>query len=202
VVRLGDVGELNAEQARQQALATVADARLGRPITPARGMTVAHAADRFLKAYRTRGKGRKIESDPEWKKNLGRLTTPHGARLLSTLTTANLQTIVDDLPRATVFLNPPFSQPLVRRFVEKFIAEVDAQRSSAGIILLNASTDTEWFHMLGERFPVCFTRGRRSFVRADGRTATQNRVGQALFYAGRRVDLFERVFAPIGLVKR
>lgn len=105
--------------------------------------------------------------------------------------------------KGRVFVNPPYEQPAVTRFCEKFIAEHQAGRMTKGIILLNASTDTAWYHMLASRFPVCHTLGRIGFLLPDGRQVDGNRVGQAFFAAGCGTD-FARVFEdtedPIGIV--
>ena len=102
-----------------------------------------------------------------------------------------------------MFCNPPYEQPAVTRFCEKFIAEHQSGRMTRGIMLLNASTDTSWFRMLADRFPVCFTLGRIGFLLPDGRQVDGNRVGQAFFAAGCGQD-FARVFEdpddPIGIV--
>lgn len=86
--------------------------------------------------------------------------------------------------KGRVFMNPPYSQPLCSKFVERFIAEHDAGRMGPSIVLLNASTDTTWWHSLAARFSVCFTRGRLAFLRADGKPVEGNRVGQVFFYTG------------------
>jgi phage N-6-adenine-methyltransferase len=99
-----------------------------------------------------------------------------------------------------VFCNPPYSQPLCAEFVARFIAEYVAKRMKAGIILLNASTDTAWAHSLMQRFPVCFTRGRTAFLRRNGEAAEGNRVGQMFAYAGEDRPLFRRVFHGRGTV--
>lgn len=101
--------------------------------------------------------------------------------------------------KGRVFCNPPYSQPECGQFVAKFIEEHESGRMTAGIILLNASTDTRWFHDLASRFPVCFTLGRIAFLRRDGKPIAGNRIGQAFFYAGRSTA-FAKVFGQLGVV--
>lgn len=103
--------------------------------------------------------------------------------------------------KGRVFCNPPYSQPLCARFVAKFVDEVQSGRVTKGIILLNASTDTAWWHDLASRYDACFTRGRMAFLRPDGAAAEGNRVGQVYFAAGCGRE-FHTVFASIGLVMR
>lgn len=47
-----------------------------------------------------------------------------------------------------VWLNPPYSMPGIRRFVDKLIDEYHADRIEQAIILVNNATDTGWFHDL------------------------------------------------------
>ncbi len=96
-------------------------------------------------------------------------------------------------------MNPPYSHPLVQQFTEKLVAEFDAGRVTAAIVLVNNCTDSAWFHALLERFPVCFTRGRVPFVYADEQKF-QTRQGQALFYLGPDADRFVEVFRERGTV--
>lgn len=49
--------------------------------------------------------------------------------------------------------------------------------------------------------PRSLTRGRTGFIdAATGRPTTQNRVGQVIFYVGRRRKVFAKVFGQLGLV--
>lgn len=98
-----------------------------------------------------------------------------------------------------VWLNPPFSYPLVAQFTERLIAEYDAGAVTAALLLVNNTTDTRWFHALLRRFPVCFTEGRLAFSQGDG-THPQARQGQAIFYLGPDVDRFREVFGKRGTV--
>lgn len=101
------------------------------------------------------------------------------------------------------FVNPPYAQPACNRYVAKFIEEHASGRMKKGIILLNASTDTRWWHDLARRFPVCFTIGRIGFLQPDGTKVDSNRVGQAFFAAGcgrEFASIFEAGDNPIGTV--
>jgi phage N-6-adenine-methyltransferase len=98
-----------------------------------------------------------------------------------------------------VFCNPPYSMPLIERFTEKLIAEYDAERIKQAIYLVNNCTDAGWCQSLLQRFPVCFTRGRITFLQGDGQKFS-TRQGQAIFYLGPRVAKFHDVFGAIGTV--
>jgi phage N-6-adenine-methyltransferase len=109
----------------------------------------------------------------------------------------------DGLKRAwdgRVWLNPPYSQPLVSQFIDKLISEVEAGRTKAAVALLNNSTDTEWFHRAAKSArAICFTRGRIRFEKPD-REAASPLQGSAFFYFGTRVAAFAEAFADIGLL--
>lgn len=98
-----------------------------------------------------------------------------------------------------VWLNPPYSAPLIDQFSEKLIQEYEDRRVSEAIILTNNSSDTRWFHSLLSRFPACFTRGRVQFWR-KGEETFGARQGQAVFYLGTQDELFYNVFSEFGIV--
>jgi len=99
----------------------------------------------------------------------------------------------------TVWLNPPYSQPLASQFGDHLIVQLDAGHVTAAIMVQNASTDTSWFHKLAARGHICLTAGRINFDRADG-TSSANRYGQAFFYFGPDPEKFYDVFGKFGLV--
>lgn len=86
--------------------------------------------------------------------------------------------------KGRVWFQPPFSQPLCNELVAKFLEEHEAGHMGPSMALLNASTDTAWFHELAGKFTTCFTRGRIGFVTPSGERVDGNRVGQVIFYTG------------------
>jgi ParB family chromosome partitioning protein len=98
-----------------------------------------------------------------------------------------------------IFLNPPFSQPLVQMFIQKAIETYDDSPSTQIVIIVNNATDTEWFHELLSNGPCCLTRGRIQFWR-PGEHSTANRQGQAIFYLGANPTSFTRIFSTFGTV--
>lgn len=101
-----------------------------------------------------------------------------------------------------VWLNGPFSYPLVEQFTVKAIDQYDHKKTKATIILTNNATDADWCQFLLKRFPVCFPSGRVPFWR-EGREGTGGaRQGQAFTYLGPYTDLFVKTFAPLGTVMR
>jgi phage N-6-adenine-methyltransferase len=101
-----------------------------------------------------------------------------------------------------VFLNPPYSQPDITRFVEKLVQEYKAGRVAQAIMLTKSATDTEWFRSAwGHCSAFCFTQGRVKFRDPDGETANPQE-GHAFFYFGSEVDRFADEFEKIGPVFR
>jgi len=101
-----------------------------------------------------------------------------------------------------VWLNPPYAQPLISQFVDKLLAERNAKRVKAAILLAHNFTDTAWFQkaaMLGQA--ICFTRGRIAFVDERGSAAPIN--GQVFIYFGPDAGKFFDVFSEnVGVVLR
>jgi phage N-6-adenine-methyltransferase len=99
-----------------------------------------------------------------------------------------------------VFLNPPYSQPLITQFVAKLLHELRAGRVTAAILLTNDSTDTEWFHRaMAAAEAICFTRGRIKFRKWTGEVGAPPQ-GQAFFYFGPERSRFIQIFSALGRV--
>jgi len=109
-----------------------------------------------------------------------------------------------------IWLNPPYSQPLCTKFVEKllhsyersittFAAANGLPRVEAALLLVNATTDTKFFQQVLAQYHACFLRGRVAFTHPQ-HPSSQNRNGQTLFYLGRETDRFAQVFTPYGTV--
>jgi len=100
----------------------------------------------------------------------------------------------------TVFLNPPYTQPLMEQFVDKLLAELQAGHTAEAILLTHNYTDTVWFHKAEAIAQhICFTKGRIRFVRADGFQASPTQ-GQAFFYFGPHHERFAAVFSAFGFI--
>jgi phage N-6-adenine-methyltransferase len=101
-----------------------------------------------------------------------------------------------------VWLNPPYSQPLISQFMRKLLAEWDAKRIESCIALTNNFTDTAWFiDTASQANAICFTQGRVKFHNRDGDVVNPTQ-GQAFFYFGREVDAFKEIFGRVGLLMR
>lgn len=102
-----------------------------------------------------------------------------------------------------VFLNPPYSNPLIGQFIKKLIEECRSERVPQAILLTNDNTDTEWFQMAGSTCKAfCLRNGRISFYKSDGVTRTSPTNGQTVFFFGKDGARFQKVFAPSGLICR
>lgn len=58
------------------------------------------------------------------------------------------------------FCNPPYGKNQTSAWVEHAIAQ---SKHSSGILLMNNTTDREWFHKLW-KFPICFLKRRIRFL--------------------------------------
>lgn len=100
-----------------------------------------------------------------------------------------------------IWLNPPYAQPDITRFIDKLLMEVNAGRTTEAILLTHNYTDTGWFHAAaGQCAALCFTRGRIRFVGASGEIAAPTQ-GQAFFYFGPGIERFRSSFASFGFIR-
>ena len=103
-----------------------------------------------------------------------------------------------DWPIGNIWMNPPYAQPLMGQFADKFAAEV--RRGSNGIVLVNNATETAWFQTIAaECSAVCFPKGRIRFLDPDGNQGAPLQ-GQAIIYCGPAPEDFAQAFAGFGLV--
>jgi phage N-6-adenine-methyltransferase len=100
-----------------------------------------------------------------------------------------------------VWLNPPYAQPFVAKFVSKLVNEFEDGEVEQAIMLTHNYTDTAWFHNAENSAAVlCFTRGRIKFLDLDGGTCAPTQ-GQAFFYFGSEAEKFRDVFSKFGFVR-
>lgn len=101
----------------------------------------------------------------------------------------------------TVWMNPPYSRGMSSLAVDKFIDELNYGSFDTAIVLMNSSTDTNWFHRMATiSSAICFTKGRIAFISTDGKKSSGNTKGQVFFYIGRDVEKFRKVFCIYGLI--
>jgi len=97
-----------------------------------------------------------------------------------------------------VWLNPPYSMPLVELFTQKAIFEYEGGNINQALVLVNNATDTDWFQSLFH-YPVCFFDGRVKFWNPN-KNNLGARQGQAIFYLGSNISGFLNEFDKYGTV--
>ncbi len=103
-------------------------------------------------------------------------------------------------PVGRIWMNPPYAQPLIGQFSERFANEI--KRGSTGIALVNNATETEWFQTLSVfGGAICFPRGRVKFLDENGDPGAPLQ-GQAIIYCGPLVDEFRDEFSDLGFIVR
>lgn len=102
--------------------------------------------------------------------------------------------------KGRVWMNPPYSQPLIAYFAKKIVEHFEAGDVKQACVLVNNATETEWFQtLLAAATSVCFPNSRIRFWREEGDSA-QPLQGQAVLYFGPETDAFEMNFVQFGKV--
>jgi ParB family chromosome partitioning protein len=100
-----------------------------------------------------------------------------------------------------VWLNPPYSQPLISSFSEAVSRKYETGEITEACVLVNNATETSWFQrMLKVTAAVCFPSGRIRFINKDGKPFGAPLQGQAILYFGKNKDEFGKVFSKFGVV--
>ena len=100
-----------------------------------------------------------------------------------------------------VFLNPPYSQPLIEHFVIRLVNEVQAGHVREALLLTLNHTETKWFHVAeSAAAALCLTKGRIKFVDARGQRVAPPQ-GQLFVYFGGQVERFRKVFRAFGSIR-
>lgn len=101
-----------------------------------------------------------------------------------------------------VWLNPPYSQPLISKFIGKLLMEWDSGRITECLALCHNYSDSIWFQDAASvANAICFTQGRIRFHEPNGKAAKPTQ-GQAFFYFGPKVEIFRDIFGRVGFVAR
>lgn len=98
-----------------------------------------------------------------------------------------------------VWLNPPYRNGLVAKFIGKLVDHIDAGDVTEAILLANNATETAWFQLAGAKASViCLLQGRVRFIDAAGKPSGHPLQGQAILYFGDRPEVFREAFKTFG----
>ena len=98
-----------------------------------------------------------------------------------------------------VWLNPPYSAAKVRKFAGKLLLQHQTRATKQAVVLTNAATDTQWFHMLLDNCNCfCLKIGRIAFTAPDGTKSVRPAHGSAFFYFGNNAAAFYSEFKKEG----
>lgn len=99
-----------------------------------------------------------------------------------------------------VWMNPPYSQPLIQQFCEKLYDSLEAGLVTEAVVLVNNATETRWFQDLAQICDgVCFPKARIRFW-APSKPSNSPLQGQAILYFGDNFHSFQMTFLEFGLI--
>jgi len=99
-----------------------------------------------------------------------------------------------------VWLNPPYAQPLINQFVEKFLEELRYGDIREACVLVNNATETEWCQSLMEyATAIFFPKTRIRFLDPEGQPGAPLQ-GQIFFYYGNSEELLYQMCTTLGRV--
>lgn len=117
----------------------------------------------------------------------------------SRIFTAEDSGLNQEWPVGNIWMNPPYAQPLVGQFADRFAAEI--RRGSTGIVLVNNATETAWFQTLATVCSaICFPKTRIRFMDPTGKRSGAPLQGQAIIYCGENPEKFSEEFRQFGLM--
>lgn len=125
-----------------------------------------------------------------------------------TIQAKRIYTIAEDGLRQPIYgrvwCNPPYGTTGAHRSTQglwtaKILGAWEAGDMEAGILLVNAVPDRQWFQDLW-RYPLCFTKYRIRFIDADGVQQSQPTHGNVLCYLGRDLQVFAEEFCDLGTI--
>lgn len=101
--------------------------------------------------------------------------------------------------RGRVWLNPPYSYPLVEQFADKLIADYTSGHVTQALVLVNNRADAAWCQRLMlAATATCFSAERIGFAHPRLGKPDQNRQGQIFFYFGDQPLRFAQIFGHFG----
>lgn len=102
-----------------------------------------------------------------------------------------------------IWMNPPYSQPLITRFCEKLNISYAYGSIRQACVLVNNATETSWFNQLmNDASAFCLVRNRIKFVDVNGAPNGAPLQGQVVLYLGKNVEGFKSEFGKFGRICR
>jgi hypothetical protein len=101
-----------------------------------------------------------------------------------------------------VWLNPPYSYPLIQDFSDKLIKDYTNGITKQSCIFVHNSTETKWFQLLLERCSaLCLIKGRINYMDKNGvfRPGAPLQ-GEAVIYIGKNAKDFGDIFSQFGVI--
>jgi phage N-6-adenine-methyltransferase len=100
-----------------------------------------------------------------------------------------------------VWMNPPYSQPLISEFIDAFAQKYNAGEFQQACVLVNNATETNWYQsLLIYASAVCFIKGRVKFIDKQGNASGAPLQGHTVLYFGNREKSFIDAFSEFGIV--
>ena len=103
-----------------------------------------------------------------------------------------------------IFLNPPSRRgdPTARPhlWARAMDQKYKSREIDSGILIVKSVLGYKWYEKLYTTYPVCHLRERPEFVRPDGSIVGRAKKGVSVFYMGKRVDRFQRIFMQYGRI--
>ena len=101
-----------------------------------------------------------------------------------------------------VWMNPPYSQPLIVEFSETFVRKYKSGEIKEACILVNNATETTWLQIMLEICnKICFIKRRIKFIDVEGNASGSPLQGQLILYFGNNDKEFDNEFSEFGIVK-
>lgn len=101
----------------------------------------------------------------------------------------------------TVYMNPPYSQPLVTDFCNLLVDKYRMGEVKQACVLVNNATETEFYqNMMNHCKAICFIKGRVKFIDKEGKMSGAPLQGQTMLYFGDDPIRFGEIFRPFGVV--
>lgn len=105
---------------------------------------------------------------------------------------------LDKTWEGNVWLNPPYSHPLIDSFSYKLLEELPNIKQAC--VLVNNATETDWLQsMIKKCNIVCFLNKRIRFIDQNGEETGSPLQGQVILYFGENRHKFKDEFSDIGI---